>query len=165
MKLSKNFTLKEFTRSQTATRLGLDNTPNEEHLENAKALFENVVQKIRDEHGVTRINSGYRGPELNKAVGGSPNSQHCHGEAADLECDGIDNLELAKWIRDNLQFDQLILEFYTPGDPSSGWIHITWKRNISDNRNKTLTASRVDGKTQYSLGLPDDSGSTGPYDF
>ena len=151
MKLSKNFTLKEFTRSQTATRLGLDNTPNEEHLENAKALFENVVQKIRDEHGVTRINSGYRGPELNKAVGGSPNSQHCHGEAADLECDGIDNLELAKWIRDNLQFDQLILEFYTPGDPSSGWIHITWKRNISENRNKTLTASRVDGKTQYIL--------------
>ena len=148
MRLSKNFTLKEFTRSQTATRLGLDNTPNEEHLENAKALFENVVQKIRDEHGVTRINSGYRGPELNKAVGGSPNSQHCHGEAADLECDNIDNLELAKWIRDNLEFDQLILEFYTHGDPRSGWIHITWKRDKSLNRNKTLTASKVNGKTQ-----------------
>ena len=135
--------------------MGLDNTPNEEHLENAKALFENVVQKIRDEHGVTRINSGYRGPELNKAVGGSPNSQHCHGEAADLECDNIDNLELAKWIRDNLEFDQLILEFYTHGDPRSGWIHITWKRDKSLNRNKTLTASKVNGKTQYSLGLPD----------
>ena len=155
MKLSKNFTLKEFTRSQTATRLGLDNTPNEEHLENAKALFENVVQKIRDEHGVTRINSGYRGPELNKAVGGSERSQHCHGEAADLECDNVDNLELAKWIRDNLEFDQLILEFYTHGDPRSGWIHITWKRDKSLNRNKTLTASKVNGKTQYSLGLPD----------
>jgi len=155
MRLSKNFTLKEFTRSQTATRLGLDNTPNEEHLENAKALFENVVQKIRDEHGVTRINSGYRGPELNKAVGGSERSQHCHGEAADLECDNVDNLELAKWIRDNLEFDQLILEFYTHGDPRSGWIHITWKRDKSLNRNKTLTASKVNGKTQYSLGLPD----------
>ena len=155
MKLSKNFTLKEFTRSQTATRLGLDNTPNEEHLENAKALFENVVQKIRDEHGVTRINSGYRGPELNKAVGGSERSQHCHGEAADLECDNIDNFELAKWIRDNLEFDQLILEFYTHGDPRSGWIHITWKRDKSLNRNKILTASKVNGKTQYSLGLPD----------
>ena len=77
MRLSTNFTLAEFTKSQTATRKGLDNTPGPEHLESAKALFENVVQKVRDNFGVTVINSGYRGPALNEAVGGSSKSQHC----------------------------------------------------------------------------------------
>ena len=77
-RLSKNFTLQEFTKSQTATRKGLDNTPGEQHLANAKSLFENVVQKVRDNFGVTVINSGYRGPALNEAVGGSSKSQHCN---------------------------------------------------------------------------------------
>ena len=84
MRLSKNFTLQEFTKSQTALRHGIDNTPGEEHLLSAKSLFENVVQPVRDNFGVTVINSGYRGPKLNEAVGGSSKSQHCKGEAVDI---------------------------------------------------------------------------------
>ena len=106
MRLSANFTLAEFTKSQTATRKGLDNTPGAEHLENAKELFQNVVQPIRDNFGVTVINSGYRGPALNEAVGGSSKSQHCKGEAVDIECPGTGNYDVAKWIEENLDFDQ-----------------------------------------------------------
>jgi zinc D-Ala-D-Ala carboxypeptidase len=153
MNLSKNFTLKEFTKSSTATRQGIDNTPQDEHLESAKALFENVVQAVREKFGVTRINSGYRGPELNKAVGGSSRSQHCKGQAVDIECDKADNLVVAQWIRDNLDFDQLISEFYEEGDPSSGWVHVSYAG--ADNRKQCLTAQRVNGKTQYSNGLPE----------
>ena len=119
MRLSTNFTLAEFTKSQTATRKGLDNTPGEEHLANAKELFTNVVQPVRDHFGVTVINSGYRGPALNEAVGGSSNSQHCKGQAVDIECPGTANYDVAKWIEENVEFDQLILEFYTPGIPDS----------------------------------------------
>lgn len=152
MRLSKNFTLQEFTKSQTAERLGLDNTPNEEHLENAKKLFDNVVQKVRDNFGVTIINSGYRGPELNKAVGGSSKSQHCHGQAADIEVPGVSNYDVAKFILDNCDFDQVILEFYTPGIPDSGWVHVSYV-SPEANRKRPLTASRVNGKTQYAVGL------------
>jgi len=152
VRLSKNFTLQEFTKSQTAERLGLDNTPNEEHLENAKKLFDNVVQKVRDNFGVTVINSGYRGPELNKAVGGSSKSQHCHGQAADIEVPGVSNYDVAKWILDNCDFDQVILEFYTPGIPDSGWVHVSYV-SPETNRKRPLTASRVNGKTQYAVGL------------
>ena len=151
MRLSENFTLAEFTKSQTATRRGIDNTPEGEHMEAAKALFENVVQPVRDQFGVTVINSGYRGPELNEAVGGSSNSQHCKGEAVDIECPGTANYELAKWIEDNLDFDQLILEFYTPGIPDSGWVHVSYKPE--GNRKSVLTAMREDGKTVYKTGL------------
>ena len=152
MKLSENFTMAEFIKSDTADRLGIDNTPEGEHLENAKALFENVVQKVRDHFGPTVINSGYRCPELNEAVRGSKTSQHCHGEAADIEVPGVANGELAQWIVDNLEFDQVILEFYTPGEPSSGWVHVTYKKDGS-NRNKALTAAKIDGKTVYSNGI------------
>lgn len=151
MRLSKNFTLQEFTKSQTATRRGIDNTPEGEHLEAAQALFENVVQPVRDNFGVTTINSGYRGPELNEAVGGSSNSQHCKGEAVDIECPGVANYELASWIEANLDFDQLILEFYTPGIPDSGWVHVSYKPE--GNRKSILTAAKVNGKTEYSVGL------------
>lgn len=154
MKLSRNFTLKEFTRSMTATRLGIDNTPEGEHLEAAKELFRNVVQPVREHFGITRITSGYRSPALNEAIGGSSKSQHCKGQAVDFECDRADNLVVAQWIRDNLKFDQLISEFYEEGDPSSGWIHVTWVSE-EENRNRCLTASRVDGKTAYSVGLPE----------
>src|SRR5210317_153241 len=152
MQLSKNFTMAEFIKSDTATKLGIDNTPEGEHLENAKELFENVVQKVRDHFGPTVINSGYRCPELNEAVRGSKTSQHCHGEAADIEVPGVANGDLAQWIVDNLEFDQVILEFYTPGQPSSGWVHVTYKKDGS-NRNKALTASRIDGKTVYTNGI------------
>ena len=134
MRLSKNFTLTEFEKSQTAIRQGLDNTMPEEHLDNAKALCENVLQKA-----------------LNKAVGGSAKSQHCKGQAADIEIHGVSNYDLAKWIEKKTDFDQVILEFYTPGIPDSGWVHVTY--NTAGNRKKSLTASRVDGRTHYSLGL------------
>ena len=147
VRLSKNFSLQEYTKSQTATRQGLDNTPNEDHMASAKLLFENVVQKVRDHFGVTVINSGYRGPALNTAVGGSSNSQHCKGEAVDIECPGTGNYDVAKWIEDNLDFDQLILEFYTPGIPDSGWVHVSYKSE--GNRKQSLTAMKEDGKTVY----------------
>jgi len=152
MKLSNNFSLAEFTKSQTAERKGIDNTPEGDHLDAAIALFENVVQRVRDEFGPTVLNSGYRSPELNSAVGGSSTSQHCKGQAADIEVPGTPNAELAEWIRDNLDFDQLILEFYTPGIPDSGWVHVSYNPD-GENRKSILTASRIDGKTQYSEGI------------
>ena len=152
MKLSQNFTVAEFSKSQTALRLGIDNEPQGEHLEAAKALFENVIQKVRDQFGPTTINSGYRGPELNKAVGGSATSQHCKGEACDIEVPGVANAEVAQWILDNLEFDQLILEFYTPGIPDSGWVHVSYTTE-GDNRKQVLTAMKEDGKTVYKAGL------------
>ncbi len=109
MKLSKNFSLAEFTKSQTAERKGLDNTPKGEHLEAAKILFEKVVQPVRDHFGPTVLNSGYRSPELCEAIGSSAKSQHAQGEAADFEIRGVDNKELAAWITKNCDFDQLIL--------------------------------------------------------
>ena len=108
MNLSKNFTLAEYTKSQTALRHNLDNTPNEEHLQAATALFEKVVQPVRERFGPTVINSGYRGPELNEKVGGSPTSQHCVGQAVDIECPGVANYDIAEWITKNTEFDQVI---------------------------------------------------------
>jgi len=151
VRLSQNFTIQEYIKSQTALRQGIDNTPTEEHMGNATALFRNVVQKVRDQFGVTVINSGYRGEALNKAVGGSSTSQHCKGEAVDIECPGTPNYDVAKWIEDNLDFDQLILEFYTPGVPDSGWVHVSYKSE--GNRKSVLTAMKEDGKTVYKPGL------------
>jgi hypothetical protein len=151
VKLSQNFTIQEYIKSQTALRQGIDNTPTEEHMGNATALFRNVVQKVRDQFGVTVINSGYRGEALNKAVGGSSTSQHCKGEAVDIECPGTGNYDVAKWIEDNLDFDQLILEFYTPGIPDSGWVHVSYKSE--GNRKQSLTAMKENGKTVYKPGL------------
>ncbi len=151
VRLSKNFTLQEYTKSQTALRHGIDNTPDNEHLEKAKTLFASVVQPVRDHFGVTVINSGYRGPKLNEAVGGSTKSQHCKGEAVDIECPGTANYDVAKWIQDTLEFDQLILEFYTPGIPDSGWVHVSY--NKDGNRKSVLTAMKENGKTVYKPGL------------
>ena len=154
MRLSKNFTLQEFTKSQTAIRMDIDNTPEEERLEAAKILFEKVVQPVRNHFGPTVINSGYRGPELNKAVGGSSRSQHCKGEAVDIEVPGVANAEVAEWIYKNLDFDQLILEFYTPGIPDSGWVHVSYKSDESEkNRKQVLTAYKEDGATVYASGI------------
>ena len=152
MQLSKNFTMAEFVKSDTANRLNIDNTPEGEHLEAAKELFENVVQKVRDHFGPTVLNSGYRSPDLNEAVRGSKTSQHCKGEAADIEVPGVANADVANWIVDNLDFDQVILEFYTPGQPSSGWVHVSYKAD-GTNRKSILTASRIDGKTVYTNGI------------
>lgn len=152
MRLSKNFTMAEFTKSQTAERKGIDNTPEGEHLEAAQALFENVVQPVRDHFGPTVINSGYRSPALNEAVGGSSTSQHCKGQAADIEVPGTPNADLAQWIVDNVEFDQVILEFYTPGIPDSGWVHVSYNAD-GDNRKSILTAMKENGKTVYKPGI------------
>ena len=152
MKLSKNFSMAEFTKSQTAERKGIDNVPQGEHLDAAVALFENVVQKVRDHFGPTVLNSGYRSPELNAAVGGSSKSQHCKGEAADIEVPGVPNAEVAEWIRDNLDFDQLILEAYKKGIPDSGWVHVSYKSDGS-NRKSVLTADFTSGKAVYANGI------------
>ncbi len=151
MNLSANFTLKELTKSDTAIRLGLDNTPDDEALENLKTLCEKVLQPVRDNFGRVTVNSGYRSPESNAAVGGSKTSDHCKGMAADIEVDGVSNPDLAQWIMDNLEYTQLILEFYTQGQPNSGWVHVSYDPN--NLKNQELTAVKVAGKTQYLNGL------------
>lgn len=152
MNLSANFTLKELTKSDTATRLGLDNTPDEETIENLKLLCEKVLQPVREHFGKpVTINSGYRSPESNAAVGGSKTSDHCKGQACDLEINGVSNPDLAQWIMDNLDYTQLILEFYTQGQPNSGWVHVSY--NPEKLTKQELTAVKVAGKTTYLNGL------------
>lgn len=152
MNLTANFTLKELTKSDTATRLGLDNTPDEATIENIKLLCQEVLQPIRDHFGKSvTVNSCFRSPESNAAVGGSKTSDHCLGRAADIEIDGIPNPELAQWIMDNLDYTQLILEFYTQGQPNSGWVHVSYDPN--NLKNQELTAVKVAGKTTYLNGL------------
>ena len=152
MNLSKNFTLSEMTKSETALRLGLPNDPEPEHLENMKILAEKVLQPVRDHfaRGV-KVNSAYRHPDVNRAVGGSTTSDHCRGMAADIEIPGVPNAELAEWIQENCEFRQLILEFYTPGIPDSGWVHVSY--NEADNKKQVLTAMKENGKTVYKPGL------------
>jgi hypothetical protein len=152
MKLSEHFSLEEFTKSQTGERLGIDNEPSETHLENLKRLCTNVLEVVRENLGPVHINSGYRGVELNKAVGGAATSQHCYGEAADIEIPGMSNSDLAKWIEKNCQYDQLILECYKPGVPTSGWVHCSYKAG-GGNRKEVLTASMVNGKMRYIQGI------------
>ena len=152
MNLSANFTLKELTKSDTATRLGLDNTPDDEALENLKTLCEMVLQPVREHYGKSvTVNSAYRSPESNAAVGGSKPSDHCKGMAADIEIVGVANADLAQWIMDNLEYTQLILEFYTPGIPDSGWVHVSYDPN--NLKKQELTATKVAGKTTYLNGL------------
>lgn len=148
MRLSANFTLHEMIKSETALRLGLDNTPPEEVITNLQILCVNVLQPIRDyfQTGV-KVNSGYRSPEVNVAVGGSPTSDHCRGMAADIEIPGLANFELAAWIRENLNFTQLILEFYTIGIPDSGWVHVSY--NPANLKGQVMTAVKQNGRTVY----------------
>ena len=148
MKLSKNFTLSELTKSQTAVRKNIKNEPSTAHVENLIHLAETVLQPIRDHFGKPLvISSGYRSPELCDAIGSSSKSQHARGEAADFEIMGVDNMQLAMWINKNTDFDQLILEFYEPGDPNSGWVHCSAVREGS--RAQVLKASKVEGRTKY----------------
>lgn len=142
------------TRSEAAARGGFDNTPPPEAVENLRALCVNVLQPLRDAMGrAMRVNSGYRGPDANRAVGGSATSQHCKGEAADIEFDGFDNKLLAqKIVEMKLPFDQIVLEFYKPGDPNSGWVHVSHKRD-GKQRGEVLRAVSKGGKTVYEKGL------------
>ena len=152
MQLTKNFSLHELTKSETALRMGFDNTPGEVEIASLKLLAEKVLQPVRDHFGKgVKVNSGYRSPESNAAVKGSKTSDHCLGRAADIEIPGVPNAELAQWIMDNLDYTQLILEFYTPGIPDSGWVHVSF--DPANLKKQELTAMKVAGKTQYVPGL------------
>jgi hypothetical protein len=152
MNLTQNFTLHEMTKSETALRFGMDNTPTSSEIDNMRVLCEEVLQKVRGYYGMgVKVNSGYRHPLVNAKVGGSTTSDHCKGMAADIEIPGIANADLAQWIADNCQFRQLILEFYTPGIPDSGWVHVSY--NPNDLKNQVMTATKQNGKTVYLPGL------------
>ena len=169
MRISQNFSLQELVHSPTALHAGIDQ---EEHLDtNAvsriTALVLSVLQPVRDKFGPTKVNSCFRSRPLNDLVNGSPNSSHCcsgTSSAADIEIysEDISNMELAVWIRDNLEFDQLILENYNPNrvskitgkpeGPNSGWVHVTYS-SVGDNRKEVLRMVKKNGKAKYFRGL------------
>lgn len=152
MRLTQNFTLSEMTKSDTALRLGIDNTPGEAEIDALRDLCELVLQPVRNYFGTgVHVNSGFRSREVNTAIGGSKTSDHCRGMAADIEIPGIPNHELAEWIEKNLSYTQLILEFYTRGVPDSGWVHVSY--DPGNLKKQNLTATRQDGKTVYLNGL------------
>lgn len=148
MKLTENFSLNELTKSQTAERKGIDNTPSPEHQENLKLLCESVLQPIRDHFGkVVTISSGYRSPELCTAIGSKITSQHAKGQAADFEIFGVSNKSLADYINSELYYDQLILEYWNESDPNSGWVHCSFSEG--QNRKQYLRAYKENGSTKY----------------
>ena len=149
MQLSKNLALAEVMRSETAKRKGISNMPTPEHIENFKLLAENVFQPIRDHFGVPIIlSSGYRSKELNTAVGGALSSQHCTGEAIDIDMDGttVKNAEVFNFIKDNLNFDQLIWEFGTDTNPD--WVHVSYE-STGKQRKQILKAVKSGKGTSY----------------
>lgn len=150
MKLSKYVSLAEVTRSDTAKRKGIDNSPTAEHLENLKVICEDVFDKVREHFGVPIfISSGYRSAALNKSIGGSATSDHNLGKALDLDQDGhgngVTNMDVFKYIKDNLEFDQLIFEFGTDKNPD--WVHVGYRKGA--NRKQVLRAIKEGGKTKY----------------
>ena len=151
IRVSKNFALSDMVKSETAERLNVDNSPSDIHLVNLTHLAIHILQPVRDQFGVITINSGYRSPALNAKVGGSKTSQHCNGQAADFESFSTPNPDLAKWIANNLEFDQLILEFYDGVNPNSGWVHCSY--NLMGNRKKIMTALITGGKVIYKNGF------------
>jgi uncharacterized protein YcbK (DUF882 family) len=149
MQLSTNLSLAEVTRSETAKRRGISNMPTAEHIENFKKLAINIFQPIREHFGKPiLISSGYRSAELNKAIGGSLSSQHCSGEAIDIDMDGTDitNKQIFDYIKDNLTFDQTIAEY--PENGHIEWVHVSFAANRSQ-RKQILVAKKVNGKTTY----------------
>ena len=147
MRLSKNFTLSEITKSNTAKRLGIDNAPNQEHLKNMQILIRDLIQPMRDALGPIRISSGYRSPVLNRAIGGSAKSQHCKGQALDLqfwEKGEMCNKKIYDWVlKEGIEFDQMINEF------DFAWIHISLR---PDNKNRKMVLEAYkddDGDTAY----------------
>ncbi len=150
MQISKNFVLEEFTKSMTATRFGIKNIPNKEELINLEDLCYEILEPCRAFfQKPIRISSGFRSLSLNQKLGSSDTSQHISGKAVDFEINGVSNMVVACWLRDNVNFDQLILEYYT-GEPNSGWIHISFDSKDT-NRKEVLV---FDGKS-YKPNLPD----------
>ena len=150
MRLSKSFTLSEMVKSQVAEREGINNNPSEAQIEALQRLCENVLQPIRDHYGMpVTVSSGFRSALLCTRIGSSINSQHASGQAADFEIFGVSNQELVIWIDQNLDYDQMILEFWKgPDEPNSGWVHVSYKKE--GNRKELLRAFRNQfGKTQY----------------
>lgn len=149
MKLTKHLSLSEVTKSGTAKRLGIDNTPTPEHMHNILLIAEKVFEPVREHFGKPLyVSSGYRSETLNKAIKGSSRSQHCKGEALDLDAQvygGFTNKELFDYIKDNLVFDQMIWEFGTDEEPD--WVHVSYKKG--KNRGEILRVERIDGKNQY----------------
>ena len=145
MKISKNLSLAEVTKSNTAIKKGIDNSLTEEHLANLKEIAEKVFQPIREHFNVSiGVSSGYRSNKLNHVIGGSSYSQHCFGEALDLDADiygKVTNKQIFEFIRDHLDYDQLIEEF------NYSWIHVSYKKE--GNRNMVLRAVKENGRTKY----------------
>lgn len=151
MQISKHLTLAEVTRSETAKRKGISNMPTEEHIKNFKLLAEKVFEPIREHFKVPiHISSGYRSKALNEAIGGSLSSQHCSGEAIDIDMDGstngVTNVQVFNYIKDNLVFDQLIWEFGTKEAPD--WVHVSYESS-GKQRKQILRAIKSNGKTSY----------------
>ena len=151
MKLSEHLDLSEVTRSDMAKRKGISNMPTPEHLENFKKLAQNIFEPIRKHFGVPiHISSGYRSKALNTAIGGSLTSQHCSGEAIDIDMDGtsngVTNKMVFEFIKSNLNFDQLIWEFGTKDAPD--WVHVSFE-TTGKQRKQILRAVKSGGKTAY----------------
>jgi putative chitinase len=150
MQLTEHFTLAEMIVSPTAKRLGLSNTPTAEHIENMRYCCEKILEPVRAHFGKpVQINSSYRAPLVNKAVGGSKTSQHVNGQAIDFEVPGVDNKVVADWVADNLEFDQVILEFYTKGDKNSGWVHASIKKEGGNRKVRMIASKSKAGGTVY----------------
>ena len=149
--ISKHISYKEGTYSNTATRLGIDNTPNDDQLTNMELVAEKIFEPLRSYvGGPIKINSFFRCPKLNTAIGGSHKSQHCKGQAMDIDdvFGRCTNAEMYHFIKDNLDFDQMIWEFGDDDNPD--WVHISYVSE-EDNRNRCLKAYRKNGKTKYKV--------------
>ena len=149
MQLSKHLALAEVMRSETAKRKGISNMPTPEHIENFKKLAENVFEPIREHFGVpVHLSSGYRSAALNKAVGGASSSQHCKGEAIDIDMDGttVTNKQIFDFVKANVNFDQMIWEFGTDANPD--WVHVSYNSDGAQ-RKQILKAVKAGGTTKY----------------
>ena len=148
MNLSKNFTLQELIYSDTAVRMGIDNKPNDETVENLKILCENILEPIRSHFKApVVVSSGYRSEAVCLAVGSSSKSQHIKGQAVDFEIFGIPNKDVTDWVVQNLDYDQCILEFWNDKEPNSGWVHCSYSKD--NNRKQYLNAQKLNGRVVY----------------
>ena len=145
MNLTENLTLQEATKSNTATRLGINNTPSESIIETMKLTAEKIFQPLRDALGPIRVSSFYRSPDLNRAIGGSKSSQHCTGEAIDMQGISVSNAELFLKACDLEEFDQIIWEFGTLEEPD--WVHVSYSK--THNRKQILRATKIGKRTAY----------------
>ena len=150
--LTEHFSLREMCRSSVADRMGIDNKPPWLASDNMIVLCENILEPIRKHWGIPFSPlSGYRSIDLNRAIGSRDNSQHILGEAVDLEMPAVSNLDLAKWVERELEYDQLLLEFFVEDDPSSGWVHISFRRK--DPPTNRMQSAWYSGE-KWRVGLP-----------